>query len=131
MSKLLDDMWEAILADGINQAAELHALTEKEMENLVEFCTRRAATRSAAEVRMSELSDVVKCDKCENRGIVAGLCAGCASKELKRLRGIEAAVMNGETREEAVKRLRAMAREFFLRKDRAVLFAIADELEAK
>jgi len=32
------------------------------------------------------LNDMVKCGKCENRAIVAGLCAGCASKELSNLR---------------------------------------------
>jgi len=31
---------------------------------------------------MSELSNRVKCRNCDNRAIVAGLCAGCASKEL-------------------------------------------------
>ena len=51
--------------------------------------------------------------------------------ELTRLRGIEAAALNGQSRVDAVMRFRAMAREFVLNKDRAPLFAIADALEVK
>ena len=87
--------------------------------------------KSEPKGEMMELSEVVKCAKCDNRAIVAGLCAGCASKELARLRGIEAAVMNGQSRAVAAERFRAVAREFVLRRDRVPLFAIADALEVK
>jgi len=53
---------------------------------------------------MSELIDIVRCHRCNNRAIVAGLCAGCASKEIKRLRESLRGAQDNVTRQiEAVK----------------------------